>query len=227
MTEETGLSLHDALLWKKCAAVSATEFVEAMHFWEPINEKQAFNQLFELVMFGLPLHDKTKASIENNDSGLVDPGLAISTVMGKMFNVPPVEIDGEQPPDFENLQVFRDEAFKVFKMLGVGKVYPWPYPLEMEYFRDIDETDEGRETTENPHGNAERFAVIREKIAWACFAVLAKYPEECRDSNGKVVATKVRECMDKRTSKYWPDGSPTRQPDTIERNIRKALKLVE
>lgn len=137
MTEETGLSLHDALLWKKCAAVSATEFVESLHFWEQIDEKQAFYRLCELIVCGLPLHDKTKVSVENNDSGLVDSGLAISTVMSKMLNVPPVEIDGEQPPDFENLQVIREEAFKVFAMLGVDTIYPWPYPLGMKYVRDL------------------------------------------------------------------------------------------
>lgn len=193
---------------------------------------------------GLPVYDKSEPyTFDKNDERWPDyQALIVVTVLAKRDGIQIDEIEGKPLPDFKNLLITRDEAFKIFKSRHVMKPYPWTYPMEWltsDFIGSVGpgayEAEEAAETeaetTNQPpqkiHGNAERFAVVREKIAWACLAALAKYPEECRTKEGNVVATKLRECMEKHTSKLWTDGSPPIEPDTIERRIREALDMVK
>ena len=64
MTKETGLSLHDALLWKKCEVVSANEFVAALHLFQEISYKQALTQLCELMACGHSITHKSQLIVK-------------------------------------------------------------------------------------------------------------------------------------------------------------------
>ena len=229
MKEESGLSLHDALLWKKCEVVSATEFVAALHLFQAIDKNQAIAQFCELMVSGLHVHDKSEPKLldEDPERWADFQGLALVTAITKRDGDNQIhEIDGKPLPDFENLQVARSEAFNVFAKLHVKEPYPWPYPMEW-LTSDDDDEEEADQLTKKSHGNSELNATIRERIAWACLAVLAKYPEECRTKEGKVLATKLRNCMDQRAQKRWPTGSPPRESKTIEGYITKALKSID
>lgn len=74
------------------------------------------------------------------------------------------------------------------------------------------------------HGNAERFARNRESVLGVAVAVLAAYPDQCRNSRGKVEATKVRELIEQHALKYWPNtGYPPLATTEIEKLLRKYL----
>lgn len=232
MAEKIGLSLHDALLWKKCEVVRVSEFVFALQFWQSIDEKQALTELSELMINLLPVYDKSKQyTFDKNDERWPDyQGLIAATVLAKRNGIQLDEIEGKPIPDFKNLLIIRKEAFAIFGKLGVAEPYPWPYPLE--WIGGMDEEDTAEETGEKIknklHGNTVLNAAIREKIAWACLAVLAKYPDECRGASGKVMATKLRDCLDRNAIKFWPDtGSPDRSAGAIEKMISKALAMIE
>lgn len=74
------------------------------------------------------------------------------------------------------------------------------------------------------HGNTEHFAQKREQVLGAAFAVLAAYPEQCRNNKGKIEATKVRQLIEQEARLFWPRiGEPPLQTDGIEKLIRKYL----
>lgn len=136
--EESELSLQDALLWRKCEIVSATDFVAALHFWQLIDEKQALEQFHSLIVYGLPVHDKLEPNLRNKDPErwAYFQELVIEAIIAKATNIQSCETDDDPLPDFENIIIMREEAFKLFKILGISTLYPWPYPLGMEAVRE-------------------------------------------------------------------------------------------
>ena len=186
----------------------------------------------QLVVCGLRVYDK-----EHLDEPEVPTHLAVATISSQDIVPPLQEINGEKIPEFSNLTVIRDQAFKIFAKLGVKHPYPWPYPLQMWLNPDLEETEETEETGETeeistsdiiPHGNKERFSVIREDILSACLAVLATYPSECRNSAGNITATALRECLDRNATKFWPKtGSPPQEAETIEKLINRSLNRIK
>lgn len=172
MTKETGLSLHDALLWEKCKVASATEFVAALHLSQAISEKQALTQLCELMACGLPVYDKSKQyTFDKNDERWPDyQGLIVATVLAKRDGIQVDEIEGKPLPDFKNLLIIRHEAFEIFKKRHVMEPYPWPYPLEWleeDEDEDEDEDEAGEQIMQNQHkaSEANEKTIIRHGMA--------------------------------------------------------------
>lgn len=219
------ITLSDALFWKKTQALSASEFVMALQLWQEIDEGQALQQLLELMVCGLPIHVRAHfVGTELNPGSQVPSGLAMAAVAAKRLDTPMHEIDGEPVPDFKDLTIIRDQAFSVFSTLGITPPYPWIYPDD--WLEPDSETDqEDKEVAEEPlHGNAVRHAIKREEVLSACLAVLAQFPDECRNQAGQVKATKLRECLERQALKIWPSvGCPPLGSETIEKLIRNAI----
>lgn len=72
----------------------------------------------------------------------------------------------------------------------------------------------------------ERHAKKREQVLGAAFAVLAKWPDECRDGKGNPVATKIAASIGAKADLFWPDAKPPLEVDTIEILIREWIKKV-
>ncbi|MDO9269313.1 MAG: hypothetical protein Q7T96_09400 [Methylobacter sp.] len=89
--------------------------------------------------------------------------------------------------------------------------------------------DENENTTDNPaiksNGHKERHAQNREQILGAAFAVLAKWPDKCRDTKGEPVASKIANLVEAKANLFWPDSQDTlirsrRLPASILRFVR-------
>lgn len=224
MKEDAGLSLRDALLWKKCEMVSASEFVISLQIWDEIGKKEAIERLGDLVISGLPIYDRNSGDVDTLEVPL---HLALIAIINQTREYPFQEINGEPIPEFSNFRISRKEAFKLFAKMCVKEPYPWPYPTHW-LSPDLEETEEIPTSETIPHGNKARFAIVREDILSACLAVLAKYPEECRNKDGKVTATALRECLDKNAGKFWPEsGSPPQEVGTVEKLICRALNRIK
>jgi hypothetical protein len=77
------------------------------------------------------------------------------------------------------------------------------------------------------HGNSENNALKREQILGAALSVLANWPEQCKNGQGKVEATKVRKLIEEKALLFWKEtGDPPLSSETIEREIRKWLNTV-
>lgn len=220
MTEKSGLSLRDALIWKRNEVVSVSEFVMALQSWEKISERGAFTQLNMLIASGLPIYDHSKILTGEIK---VPSHLAIISISAQMMDIELQEVDGEKPPAFSNLRINRNEAFNLFAQYGIKEPYPWPYPPGFPKF-GLTEIVEASTIDAPIHGNTIKNTLTRYQTLEACFAVLAAYPNECRDKSGKVVATKLCRCLDKNAAKFWPEECvPPLEVDTIERQIRDVL----
>ena len=81
---------------------------------------------------GLPVYDKSEPyTFDKNDERWPDyQALIVVTVLAKRDGIQIDEIEGKPLPDFKNLLITRDEAFKIFKSRHVMKPYPWTYPME-------------------------------------------------------------------------------------------------
>ncbi len=77
-----------------------------------------------------------------------------------------------------------------------------------------------------PNGHEERHAKKREQILGAAFAVLAKWPEECRDKKGEPVASKIAAMIDAKADLFWPSAQPPLVTDSIEDHLRVWIKKV-
>jgi hypothetical protein len=75
------------------------------------------------------------------------------------------------------------------------------------------------------HPTAERHAANREPILIAALAVLAKYPEQCKD-NGEVSASKIYSVMMDKSLIWFEDGEPPLEERTIKEMINSALNTV-
>ncbi len=76
------------------------------------------------------------------------------------------------------------------------------------------------------NGYTERWAKDREQILGAAFALLAKYPDECRDKKGKLLASKIASLIEAKASLFWPDTQPPLKVDSIADHLREWLKKV-
>lgn len=150
MTENSGLSLTEAMLWKRNEVVSASEFVLAMQSDKGISYKEALIQFGELIKEGLPIYDTLKLltgesqdskkpvlmSIIGEMSGNRNRIAKLLECLGesayieieKAIHESEIETLGGIVPMFSDLRIFRDEAFKLFADIGITKPYPWPYP---------------------------------------------------------------------------------------------------
>lgn len=75
------------------------------------------------------------------------------------------------------------------------------------------------------NGHQERHAQKREQILGAAFAVLAKWPNECRDSKGKPVASKIANLVEAEADLFWPDSGLPLTVDSIADHLRDWIKM--
>jgi len=89
---------------------------------------------------------------------------------------------------------------------------------------------ENEKTTDNPtvksNGHKERHAQKREQILGAAFAVLAKWPEECKDSKGEPIASKIASLIDAKANLFWSDAQPPLAIDSIADHLRDWIRKV-
>jgi hypothetical protein len=110
------------------------------------------------------------------------------------FNLPP-----------ESILVVRTEALREFEQL-------------------IADNEAEEKKTTKPHGNTEQNAQKREQVLGAAFAVLAKWPEECRDGKGEPVASKIAAMVDAKADLFWSDAQPPLATDSIADHLRYWIK---
>jgi hypothetical protein len=79
-------------------------------------------------------------------------------------------------------------------------------------------------TTTKSNGHKERHAQNREQVVGAAFAVLAMWPDQCRDSNGKPVASKIADLIEAKANLFWPDSTPPLTVDSIADHLRDWMK---
>ena len=75
---------------------------------------------------------------------------------------------------------------------------------------------------QQPDGRGEHHAKNREQVLGAALSVLSNFPEQCRNNQGKVEATKVRQLIDDKAPLFWEeDNEPPLSIEVIERLIRE------
>ena len=74
------------------------------------------------------------------------------------------------------------------------------------------------------NGHKERHAQNREQILGAALAVLAKWPDECRDSKGDPVASKIADLVEAKAHLFWLDGQPPLKTDSIADHLREWIR---
>lgn len=93
-----------------------------------------------------------------------------------------------------------------------------------EFEQLISDNDHDKNTPPKTHGNTERHAQKREQILGAAFAVLARWPEECRDTKGDPIASKIASMIDAKADLFWPDAKPPLEIDSIAEHLRDWIK---
>lgn len=79
-------------------------------------------------------------------------------------------------------------------------------------------------STVKSNGHKERHAQNREQILGAAFAVLAKWPVECKDSKGEPVASKIASMIDAKANLFWADAQPPLAIDSIADHLRDWIR---
>lgn len=74
------------------------------------------------------------------------------------------------------------------------------------------------------NGHKERHAQNREQVLGAAFAVLSKWPDQCKDSKGDLVASKVANLVEAKAHLFWPDSVPPLTVDSIADHLRDWIK---
>ena len=101
--------------------------------------------------------------------------------------------------------------------------------LELEFDlpkAETKETDRSA-TKKEVHGNAIRYASKRQEVVGAALALLAQYPEMCRDDKQNVRAAKVRKLIEEKALLFWPEtGEPPLSSEVIEKLLNSYLKQV-
>ncbi len=92
-------------------------------------------------------------------------------------------------------------------------------------FEQLIADDKSEKTTiTKTHGNTEHNSGKREQVLGAAVAVLAKWPEECRDKKGEPVASKIAAMVDAKADLFWPDAQPPLATESIADYIRDWIK---
>ena len=75
---------------------------------------------------------------------------------------------------------------------------------------------------QQPDRRGEHHGKNREQVLGAALSVLSNFPEQCRNNQGKVEATKVRQLIDDKAPLFWEeDNEPPLSIEVIERLIRE------
>ena len=161
MTENSGLSLRDKLLFEANHKTYVIRFLATLEIQQGISEEEALACLRVLVDFGLPLYDPAKMW---TDEFRLSKQLADRAIAAKLTNLlQPHEMSMAQIPDLSFLLIDRDELFEIFNRKGFNKPYPWPHTLPEWLNPNPDEKEEipaasladGKEAPEIPNGEAQ------------------------------------------------------------------------
>jgi hypothetical protein len=93
-----------------------------------------------------------------------------------------------------------------------------------EFEQFIYDNEIEKKTITKPHGNTERYAANREQVLGAAFAVLAKWPEVCKDEKGEPVASKIAAMVDAKADLFWTDAQPPLATDSIADHLRDWIR---
>jgi hypothetical protein len=98
----------------------------------------------------------------------------------------------------------------------------------LRVFEQLLSENENENATDNPaiksNGHKERHAQNREQIFGAAFAVLAKWPDECCDTKGEPVASKIANLVEAKANLFWPDSHPPLTVDSIADHLREWIR---
>jgi len=83
----------------------------------------------------------------------------------------------------------------------------------------------GTKKRKKPHGNAEIYASKREEILGAALAVIAKYPDECRNKRGILGGSNIAKLIDDHSYALFGTTDPPKARDGMENLINKWLKF--
>ena len=93
-----------------------------------------------------------------------------------------------------------------------------------EQFLIDEETDNQSNSNRNTSGHEERHARNREQVFGAAFAVLGKWPDECNDTKGKPVASKIVRKIEAEADLFWPNGEPPLSTEIMADHLRDWIK---
>ncbi|MGZ8917660.1 MAG: hypothetical protein ACXW0T_05515, partial [Methylobacter sp.] len=185
--------------------------------------------------------------VERADKGLYQLGKSCYDGLGygsltkaHMAKIERLELSKSTNKRKEKILMARKEQLKVIKgiefawfvdgtiLLGQGLPEDSVLVLRTEVLTDFTQrmldSEAEKTTATKVHRNAEHHAAKREQVVGAAFAVLAKWPEECRDAKGDPVASKIAAMIDAQAHLFWPDARPPLATDSIADHLREWIK---
>lgn len=85
----------------------------------------------------------------------------------------------------------------------------------------------GSEVVHSKPQRAKKYSKDREVLLSAVVAVLANYPEDCRQKSGNVSASKIASIVEQKSPIWWPDGEIPFSIETMARHIREAINTLK
>ncbi len=90
--------------------------------------------------------------------------------------------------------------------------------------KQIDDLEKLQKSRKPITKHQDRHAVNREQVLGAAMSVIAKYPSQSKNKQGKIEATKVRILIEEKALLFWQkDGEPPLKSESIEKLIREWL----
>lgn len=137
--------------------------------------------------------------------------------------------DGNKPTiSYDDIYILKGEAdnFEIKYDIDVSEDNSSRQIIfEQEYVSDNKEQLAASRNTE--HGNTKIFSAKREEILGAAMTILSKWPDQCKNSSGKIQATKLRTLIEEKALLFWPEtGSPPLKTEPIEKLLRSWLKKI-
>jgi len=144
--------------------------------------------------------------------------------------IPPLQIDDSDIVFSLKERIRFEKEHGLFEQLEpITGAVPGRELLELEFdLPKAERKERDRSVTKKEvHGNAIRYASKRQEVVGAALALLAQYPEMCRDDKQNVRATKVRKLIEGKALLFWPEtGEPPLSSEVIERLLTSYLKQV-
>jgi hypothetical protein len=119
---------------------------------------------------------------------------------------------------------FVDDAILLGQALPEGSVLVLRTEVLEDFTQRMLDSEAGENTATKVHGNAERHAEKREQVLGAAFAVLAKWPEECRGAKGDPIASKIADMINAKADLFWTDAKLPLSTDSIADHLRNWIK---
>lgn len=131
----------------------------------------------------------------------------------------------------ERLKVVKNDEFRSgYKRILFGHGLPEdsvlvlrPEVLE-DFTQRMLDSEAKKNTATKPHGNIEQNAAKREQVLGAAFAVLAKWPDACKNKKGKLAASKIASMIELKAELFWENARPSLASRSIEELLREWIK---